>query len=311
MSCIMLGNLPEIRGKYREQADLSKIGWFRVGGCAEVLFRPADTEDLSYFLKHKPDNLPITIIGVGSNIIIRDGGIKGVVIRLGRGFADITADGGKITAGAAALSPNVAKFCQIQSRAGLEFLSGIPGTIGGTLAMNSGAYGSEVSEHLTEAEAVDMEGNIHTIANEDMGFSYRKNSLPDSWIFTKATFQTQKDDPVEIQKRMEEISAKREETQPIRTQTGGSTFKNPSPDSLPEHLKGKKAWQLIDEAGCRGLQTGGAQMSEKHCNFMVNLGSATAADLEGLGEEVRRHVREKFSVELEWEIKRVGEKVDG
>lgn len=295
----LLSRLPEIRGRYRENADLSATNWFRVGGPAEVLFRPADAGDLGHFMAHCPKDIPITMLGVGSNLIVRDGGIDGVVIRLGKGFTDISCKGDVILAGAGILSLTVARFCQQEGLAGLEFLSGIPGSIGGALAMNAGAYGMITSMRLIEAEIVDREGVLRWMDVKSLHYSYRHcNGLPEGAIFTGAAFRGEHGSPAEITERMAIIAHEREKSQPIRTQTGGSTFKNPEGD--------KKAWQLIDEAGCRGLTIGGAQMSEMHCNFMINTGSATAADLEALGEEVRRRVKKNSGIVLEWEIKRVG-----
>jgi UDP-N-acetylmuramate dehydrogenase len=291
--------LPAVRGEYRFHFPLAKSTWFQVGGNADVLFKPADEEDLQAFLKAKPAEIPLLVLGVCSNMIIRDGGFKGVVIKLGRAFAQIEVEGDYITAGASALDLNVARFAAENELEGLEFLSGIPGTIGGALAMNGGAYGAEVKDVLFSARAVNSNGELEILAPEDFKFEYRKHNLKKNYIFTSATFKCKKGEHTEILKRMEEISTKREESQPIRAKTGGSTFKNP---------EGHKAWQLIDEAGCRGLQIGGAQVSEKHCNFLINTGNATAADIENLGEEVRRRVLEKSGVTLEWEIKRIGEK---
>ncbi len=314
-SCISVAVLPPTRGRIRPQADLSTSNWFQVGGCAEYLFKPADAEDLAQFLKEKPADLEVTIIGVGSNLIVRDGGIKGVVVRLGRGFTELsvissewlekyrsrltTHDSQLIAAGAACLDVHVAQFAAEAGIAGLEFLSGIPGTIGGAVAMNAGAYGREIADVLVEAEIVDAQGNIRTLSNAEMGFTYRHSQLPEGAIVTRALLQGVVGDKTQVIENMKEIQAKREATQPIRSRTGGSTFQNPP---------GKKAWELIDQAGCRGLTLGGAQVSEKHCNFLINTGSATAADLEALGEEVRTRVRAHSGVELEWEIKRIGEK---
>lgn len=295
----MKEQLPQIRGSYRFDAPLAGTNWFGVGGKAEVLFKPADTADLVHFLKHKPADMPITVIGVGSNLILRDGGLPGAVIRLGRGFTDITIDGDTVTCGAAVLDLNLARYTADQGRAGLEFFSGIPGTIGGALAMNAGAYGRETKDVLIKAEAVTPEGEIVTLNLADMKYSYRHYGGPQGLIFTRAWFATTADAPDAVHARIAEIQSKRESTQPIRERTGGSTFKNPD---------GHKAWALVDEAGCRGLMVGGAQMSELHCNFMINTGTATAADLEALGEEVRRRVKEKSGVTLEWEIKRIGNK---
>lgn len=303
------------RERIRENADLSKTNWFRVGGPAQYLFKPENAQDLSAFLKALPQSVPVTVLGVGSNLIVRDGGIDGVVIKLGRGFVDITVNGGQwtvhgkespatshqlpatITAGAGALDINVAAFARDNGIAGLEFLCGVPGTIGGAVRMNAGAYGADTSQVLVEAEIVERDGTIRTLTNKELGFVYRNSSLPQGAIVTRATFKGVKGDVEQIRARMEEISAAREATQPIRTRTGGSTFKNP---------EGHKAWELVDRAGCRGLMVGGAQVSEKHCNFLINTGTATAADLEILGEEVIRRVKEKTGITLEWEIKRIG-----
>lgn len=293
----MLSELPKVRGSYRENAPLSKTNWFGVGGNAEILFKPEDTADLAHFLKQ--NTLPVTVIGVGSNLIVRDGGIKGAVIRLGRAFNEIKLQGYVVEAGAAVLDLNLARATAHQGRAGLEFFSGIPGTIGGALAMNAGAYGRETKDVLLKAEAVTPEGEVIMLGVEDMRYSYRKYNGPKALIFTRAWFATTSQDAATVEKRIAEIQAKREATQPIRERTGGSTFKNP---------EGRKAWEMIDAAGCRGLRVGGAQMSELHCNFMINTGGAIAADLEALGEEVIRRVKAHSGVTLEWEIKRIGEK---
>ena len=305
MTETLIERLPPVRGKYREQVDLSKTNWFQVGGKADVLFRPADAEDLCDFLQHKPEDIPVIVLGVGSNLLVRDGGVRGVVIRLGRAFTEIEVQGDKVTAGAGALSLHVARMAEQHGVAGLEFLSGIPGTIGGALKMNGGAYGSETADILVEARAVDPSGILHQLDKAAMGFSYRHSEVPEGWIFTQAIFQGQ-EEPVEtITQRMKEITEQRETTQPIRTRTSGSTFKNPDPTLSG----GKKAWQLIDEAGCRGLQIGGAKISELHCNFLINTGNATATDIETLGETVRQRVKEDSGIELEWEIERIGDKV--
>ena len=296
----ILADLPKVRGSYRQNADLSKINWFNVGGKADIMFRPHDVEDLSYFLQNKPKGLDITIIGVGSNLLVRDGGIGGIVIRLGRNFATITKESGyKVKVGAGALDYNVAMFACENNIAGMEFLIGIPGTIGGGLAMNAGAYSSDMSSILETAEAVDEDGNILELSANDMGFIYRGNTLPEGIIFTSALLQGKQGKQSEIKDRLDEISNKRQETQPVRSKTSGSTFKNP---------EGMSAWKLIDEAGCRGLKIGGAQVSEKHCNFFINLGNATATDIENLGEEVRERVFKKTGVSLEWEVKLIGRK---
>ncbi|MGB4191468.1 MAG: UDP-N-acetylmuramate dehydrogenase [Rickettsiales bacterium] len=292
-----MNNLPKVRGSYRENFLLSKVTWFGVGGCAQILFKPADIEDLSYFLKTKSPNIPYLVLGVGSNILVRDGGVKGVVIRLGKEFTEITHNENYLTAGAGALDLNVSNYCLDNSLEGLEFLSGIPGVIGGALAMNAGAYGQEISNHLIKLEALDEHGNLITIKQEDCGFQYRSSNLNKNLIFTKAYFKIKAGDKNLIAKRMEDIQQQREQSQPIRNKTGGSTFKNP---------QGHKAWQLIDQAGCRGLRVGDAIMSEKHCNFLINQGSATASEIEQLGEQVRKAVFNNSGIMLEWEIKIIG-----
>ena len=294
----MLERLPKIRGQYRENFKLSEVTWFRVGGTAEVLFKPADAEDLAHFLKHKPKDIPHIVIGVGSNLLVRDGGVKGVVIRLGKEFVQPTTNNQQLTIGAGALDINVAEFAAQHGIGGLEFLSGIPGTIGGALFMNAGAYGREIKDVLLWAEGVDAEGNIRRFTSEECGFSYRHSSVPEGFVFTQCCLQGDAKPEAEIRARMQEISAAREASQPVRSRTGGSTFANP---------EGKKAWGLIDEAGCRGLTIGGAQMSKMHCNFMINTGNATAKDLETLGEEVRTRVKAKSGVDLRWEIQIIGE----
>jgi len=290
-------NLPEVRGQYRVDAPLAKTNWFGVGGNAEILFKPEDAHDLAYFIKHKPAALPLTVIGVGSNLIVRDGGISGAVIRLGRGFTDVVLEGDVVSAGAALLDVHLAQWSAGAGRAGLEFFSGIPGTVGGALAMNAGAYGRETNDVLLRAEAVTPTGEIITLARDEMNYSYRHYGGPKGLIFTRGWFQTTADDAGAIEARIAEIQEKRAATQPIRERTGGSTFKNP---------EGHKAWALIDAAGCRGLRVGAAQISELHCNFMINTGDATAADLEALGEQVRARVLAHSGVPLEWEIKRIG-----
>jgi UDP-N-acetylmuramate dehydrogenase len=290
-----------MRGRYRENADLARITWFRVGGPAQVMFRPADADDLSNFLKGRPKDVPVTVIGVGSNLLVRDGGIPGVVIRLGREFAKISSQGGAVTAGAGALDGNVAKTAAASGIAGLEFLSGIPGTIGGALRMNGGAYGHEMMGVVGSAEAIGPGGERHRLSLEELGFSYRRSMVPEDWIFVSAELHGTPGDPATITARIAEIQDLRANSQPIRTRTGGSTFKNPI-----ENADTPKAWELIDRAGCRGLVRGGARVSEQHCNFLINDGTATAADIEALGEEIRRRVKEATGVTLEWEIRRVG-----
>lgn len=289
--------LPPVRGTYTENAPLKDLVWFRAGGPAEILFRPADGDDLATFLYAKPQDLPVTVIGVGSNLLIRDGGIPGVVVRLSGNFGKITAEGTRVCAGAAALDAAVARAAAEAGIGGLEFLRGIPGTVGGALRMNAGCYGREVKDVFVEATAVDSRGNLLKLSAADIAFVYRKSGVPENVLFVEAVFEGEAGDPDEVRARMNALVEQRESTQPVRAKTGGSTFKNPP---------GHKAWQLIDEAGCRGLVRGGAQVSEKHCNFLINTGDATAADIEGLGEEVRARVKAKFGIALEWEIKRVG-----
>ena len=298
----LLDRLPAVRGRYSEDAPLASITWFRVGGPAEVMFRPADPEDLAHFLAHRPAGLPVTVLGVGSNLLVRDGGVPGVVVRLGRGFNAVAAEGDSLLAGAAMLCPNLALAALEAGIAGLEFLSGVPGSLGGALRMNAGAFGGEIRDVLVWAEALDPEGRLHRLAPEAMGHAYRSCAVPEGWIFLRARLRGAPGERGAIRARMAAIQAERDASQPLRTRTGGSTFKNPP---------GAKAWQLIDAAGCRGLRRGDAQVSEKHCNFLVNLGGASAADLEALGEEVRRRVRESSGVALEWEIRRIGRPAGG
>ena len=294
----LLRRLPPVRGRLTENAPLGPSTWFRVGGPAEVLFRPVDRDDLAEFLARTPADIPITAIGVGSNLLVRDGGIPGVTIRLGRGFAAVTASDTEVEAGAGALDVNVALTAAEAGIAGLEFLSGIPGTIGGAFRTNAGAYGSELRDVLVSAQALDRSGALHIAIPAEMQLSYRHSEIPPDWIFVAARFAgSGRDEPAAIARRIEEIQAAREASQPIRTRTGGSTFANPP---------GHQAWRLIDAAGCRGLALGGAMVSEKHTNFLVNTGNATAADIEALGEEVRRRVQERFGIRLAWEIRRIG-----
>jgi UDP-N-acetylmuramate dehydrogenase len=297
MTLPLRDRLPPVRGRVSVDHDLSKITWFRVGGPAEVFFKPADSQDLATFLAALPADDAITILGVGSNLLIRDGGIDGVVIRLGRAFAEVTINDDSLTVGAAALDVHVAQHACDAGLGGLEFLSGIPGTIGGALRMNAGAYGRELAEVLLCVTALDRHGNSYTLAPQDMDLSYRHCGLPDDWIFTQATLRGTVADRGHIAQKMAEIKASREDSQPVRARTGGSTFANPP---------GQRAWELIDAAGCRGLTLGGAQVSEKHCNFLINTGSATAQDLESLGEQVRQRVKDLSGVELRWEIRRLG-----
>jgi len=291
------GRLPPVRGRLANNAPIGPLTWFRVGGPAEILFRPADPDDLAGFLAAIAPDIPVTVIGVGSNLLVRDGGIAGVTIRLGRGFAAVAAAGEAVEAGAGALDLNVALTAAEAGIAGLEFLSGIPGTIGGGLRMNAGAYGAEFKDVVISAEALDRGGARHTVELAQMGLSYRHSSVDPAWIFIRARLRGSAGDPDAIARRMADIKAAREASQPIRARTGGSTFANPP---------GEEAWRLIDRAGCRGLVRGGAMVSEKHTNFLINTGAATAADIEELGEEVRRRVHDSFGVVLEWEIRRIG-----
>ena len=289
--------LPKVRGTYAENAPLKDLVWFRAGGPAEILFRPTDADDLAHFLAEKPPTLPVTVIGVGSNLLVRDGGIKGVVIRLSANFGRVAVEGMRIRAGAAALDAAVARAAADAGLAGLEFLRGVPGTIGGALRMNAGCYGAEIKDVFVEATAVDARGNKRIFDADAMAFHYRRSGAGDDLIFVEAVLEGNPDDPDTVRARMNALVDQREASQPVKSRTGGSTFKNP---------EGHKAWALIDKAGCRGLKIGGAQVSEKHCNFLINTGDATAADIESLGEEVRARVKARFGVELEWEIKRVG-----
>jgi UDP-N-acetylmuramate dehydrogenase len=297
----LLARLPDVRGKLRADAELSKVNWFQVGGTAEILFKPEDADDLAVFMAHKPADVAVTVLGVGSNLLVRDGGIDGVVIRLGKGFTDCHVEGDRIIVGAGCLNSSAVKVAHDNGIGGLEFLSGIPGGIGGALAMNAGAYGNETKHILVEAEVVDPHGHIHILTPEKLHYSYRHCGLPEGWIFTRATLQGVKEDTNTIAARIEKIASERASTQPIRSRTGGSTFKNP---------EGHKAWKLIEAAGCRGHRVGGAEMSQLHCNFMINTGTATAQDLETLGEEVRMRVFEHSGIMLEWEIKRIGKSLE-
>jgi UDP-N-acetylmuramate dehydrogenase len=296
----MTPSLPEVKGEYRLNAPLAKTTWFGVGGNADIIFRPRDAADLANFIKNKPSDLNCITLGVCSNVIIRDGGFRGCIIKLGRNFTNMVCTKDEIIVGAGALDSNVARFAAENDIEGLEFLVGVPGTIGGALAMNAGAYGTEIKDVLVSAKVIDASGNIITIKNSEFGFTYRKNSLPASLIFVEATLKGKAGKKEDILNRMKDISDKRESTQPVRTKTGGSTFKNPAGE--------KKAWQLIDEAGFRGYKKGGAMVSDKHCNFLINTGDATAKDIEDLGDEIVAKVKEKFGIQLEWEIKRIGDR---
>ena len=290
--------MPDLRGRLLANESLAPLTWFRVGGPAQLLFTPADPDDLAYFLKNLPGELPVYVFGVGSNLIVRDGGVPGVVIRLApRGFGEVTVDGDIVSAGTAALDKRVAEVAASANLAGLEFLFGIPGTIGGALRMNAGANGGETKDVLIEAVAVDRGGAVHRFSNADMKFTYRASGLDPSLIFTSARFRGTPSTSEAIRARMAEVQAHRETAQPIREKTGGSTFKNPP---------GQSAWKLVDAAGCRGLRVGGAQVSEMHCNFLINTGNATGHDIETLGETVRDRVRAASGIELQWEIKRIG-----
>jgi UDP-N-acetylmuramate dehydrogenase len=289
--------MPELRGRLLANQSLSEFAWFRAGGPAQVFFMPENEDDLAYFLRNLPADIPVYVVGAGSNLIVRDGGVPGVVIRLGRGFNDIAAEPEhRLRAGAALLDVMVARAARDAAIAGLSFYSGIPGTIGGALRMNGGAYGGETKDVMVEARGLDRQGNARTYGNAEMGFTYRHCSVPDDVIFTQALFQGRAGDVEAIAAEMAQIKSKREASQP-RNRTGGSTFKNPP---------GMSAWKLVDEAGCRGLQVGRAQVSPLHSNFLINLDAATAADIEALGETVRARVKAHSGVELEWEIKRIG-----
>ncbi len=298
----LLDRLPAVRGRYEPGAVMADLTWFRVGGPAEVLFRPADIDDLADFLGQRPADVPLTVIGVGSNLLVRDGGIAGVVIRLGRDFARIEARGAEIVAGASAPDVAIALAARDAGLGGLEFLRGVPGTLGGALRMNAGAYGREISDVLVSAEALDGQGVRHRVEAGDLGLSYRHSTAPADWIYVAARLRGRPDSAERIAERMATVKEARESTQPTRARTGGSTFKNPP---------GARAWELIDAAGCRGLRRGGAGVSEQHCNFLINDGTARAADLEALGEEVRRRVRESSGVDLEWELRRLGQHAGG
>jgi UDP-N-acetylmuramate dehydrogenase len=289
--------MPALRGRLSANQSLAELTWFRVGGPAQILFMPEDEPDLAYALSSLAADIPVTVVGLGSNLIVRDGGVPGVVIRLGRGFGNVAVEDTRIRAGAAVPDVKVARVAQEAGIAGLSFMRGIPGGVGGALRMNGGAYGRETKDVLIEARAVDRQGGIHVLRNADMGYSYRHCGVPADNIFTEALYQGERGDPAVIAAEMDKITESREATQPIKSRTGGSTFKNPP---------GRKAWQLIDAAGCRGLKVGSAQVSEMHCNFLINRGGATAADIEALGENVRRRVKETSGVALEWEIERIG-----
>jgi UDP-N-acetylmuramate dehydrogenase len=291
----LIKKLPKVRGVYRENVELKN--WFDVGGKAEILFRPADIADLQDFLKNCPKEIPINILGAASNVIVRDEGVKGVVIRLTGEFAKIAQEEENIRAGAAALCGNVALFSKNAALDKMEFLTGIPGSIGGAIAMNGGCYGSDMSQILISAKALDFDGNLIELKNSDFGFYYRGNKISKNFIFVEALLKGEKSTAEIVSKKITELNQKREQAQPIRAKTGGSTFKNPQNNS---------AWKLIDEAGCRGMIEGDAQISEKHCNFMINRGKASANNLIDLGNKVKKLVKEKSGIDLEWEIKILG-----
>jgi len=294
----LMRTMPELRGRLRANSLLSQITWFRVGGPAQILFTPADETDLAYFLKNLPQDLPVTVIGLGSNLLVRDGGISGIVIRLGKGFGFIEPlEGHRLRVGTVVPDVKVARAAANAGISGLAFYRGIPGCVGGALRMNAGAHGTETKDALLSARAVDRAGRVHELSNADMGFSYRNNAVAKDWIFTEAVYGGEAGDPAQILKQMDEVADYRETHQPIKERTGGSTFKNP---------EGLSAWKLIDEAGCRGLRIGGAKVSDKHCNFLINEREATSEDIETLGETVRHRVKQSCGVTLNWEIKRLG-----
>ena len=294
--------LPEVEGRYEFNVPMSTQTWFRVGGPAEVLYRPANEADLVQFLQNRPQDIPITVIGVGSNLLVRDGGIPGITIRLGKGFSGSRIDGEVLHTGAATPDVQIALNAQEAGLAGLEFLRGVPGTIGGAVRMNAGAYDAEIKDVFAACIALDLNGETHRLGPDDIAFSYRHSTLPEDWIVTRVALNGTRDDPDAIAERMADIAEARADSQPVKSRTGGSTFKNP---------EGQKAWELIDAAGCRGLMIGGAQISEQHCNFMINTGEATAQDIESLGEEVRRRVLDQCGISLEWEIRIIGDPVEG
>lgn len=295
--------MPELRGRLSANASLADVTWFRAGGPAQVLFMPADEADLAYFLQHKPQSMPVFVIGLGSNLLVRDGGVEGVVIRLGRGFSGIAVEEGhRLRVGTVVPDVKVARAAADAGISGLAFYRGIPGSIGGALRMNAGAHGSETKDVLASARAVDPAGNIHVLSLADMGFTYRHSAIPADWIFTEALFQGTPGETADILRAMDEVAAYRETHQPIKERTGGSTFKNP---------EGHSAWKLIDAAGCRGFRVGGAMVSEKHCNFLINDRNATGEDIERLGEIVRARVKAHSGVTLQWEIIRLGRAAEG
>ena len=303
LAATLAARMPKLRGRLTPGAKMADITWFRVGGPADVLFTPADEADLAYFLEHAPADLPVTTVGLGSNLLVRDGGIRGVVIRLGKGFADVKAEANhRIRAGTAVPDVKVARAAADAGIAGLAFYRGIPGSIGGALRMNAGAHGRETTNVLIEARAVDRQGNVHVLTHADMGFTYRHCGVPDDWIFTQALFQGAPGVTADILKEMDDVAAYREANQPIKERTGGSTFKNPP---------GNSSWKLIDAAGCRGFRVGGAKVSEMHCNFLINDREAKGSDIETLGETVRARVKANSGIALQWEIIRLGDPLPG
>lgn len=294
---------PDARGRMSADQSLADITWFRVGGPADVLFSPADEADLAYVLAHVPPEVPVTVIGLGSNLLVRDGGVRGLVIRLGRGFSDVKIEPGhRIRAGTAVPDVKVSRAAGEAGISGLAFLRGIPGSIGGALRMNGGAHGRETKDVVVEARAVDRAGRVHVLSRDDMNMTYRHSGVPEGWIFTEALFQGEPGDPAEILQQMDEVARYREANQPIKERTGGSTFKNPP---------GHSAWRLVDGAGCRGFRVGGAKVSEMHCNFLINDQGATAEQIERLGETVRARVKATSGIVLDWEIIRLGEPLPG
>lgn len=299
----LAARLPELRGRLAANQRLADISWFRVGGPAQVLFTPADAGDLAYFLANIPADLPVTVIGLGSNLLVRDGGVPGVVVRLGRGFSQVAVEPShRIRTGTAVPDVKLARAAADAGIAGLAFYRGIPGSIGGGLRMNAGAHGRETRDTLIEARAVDRAGRMHALRLAEMNFTYRHCGVPEGWIFTEALYQGSAGDPAAILQEMGEVADYREANQPIRERTGGSTFKNPA---------GSSAWRLIDAAGCRGLRVGGAKVSDMHCNFLINDRNATAEDIERLGETVRARVTAHSGLALQWEIIRIGVALDG
>lgn len=296
----LVARLPHIRGRYSVDASLAKITWFQVGGTADVLFKPADPQDLAFFLQERPRDIPVHILGVGSNLLVRDGGVPGVVVRLGRGFTNLTIapDGVTMDVGAGVLDRTVAMIAQEEGIGNLEFLVGIPGTIGGAVKMNAGCYGTEMKDILDSALVITDKGQMLRLSPQELGMSYRHTTLPHEWVVVSARLKGQTAEPALLKERIDTLLTQRESSQPVRTRTGGSTFANPD---------GARAWELIDQAGCRGLRIGGAQVSPMHCNFLINTGDATAQDLETLGETVRARVLETCGVDLRWEIQRWGD----